>query len=117
MVSAPSKVCQSSGGTVSGVHGWWNGTSLSLTDLAQCTAADNPSGLHLLKYRHPANYSLPDEVGILLLFFQVIVYLLDGDMKDMGLKPGWQWTERCVDVASWGECLTRISEEIKDVER
>ena len=42
---------------------------------------------------------------------------LDGDMKDMGLRPGWQWTERSGDVASWGEHLTRISAEITDVKR
>jgi len=30
---------------------------------------------------------------------------------------GWQWTERCGDVASWGERLTRISVETADVKR
>ena len=42
---------------------------------------------------------------------------MDGDMKDMGLRPRWQWTERSGGVTSWGERLTRISAEIMDIKR
>ena len=40
---------------------------------------------------------------------------LDGDMKDMGLRPGMAMDQEKWSVASWGERLTRISAETTDV--
>ena len=42
---------------------------------------------------------------------------LDGDMKDVRLRPEMAWTERSGGVASWGERLTRISAETTDIKR
>ena len=42
---------------------------------------------------------------------------LDGDMKDMGLRPGMAMNREKWSLASWGERLTRISAEIMDVKR
>ena len=42
---------------------------------------------------------------------------LDGDMKDMGLRPEMAMDKRSGGVASWGECLTRISAETTDVKK
>jgi len=60
--SAVGGVCSASDNTSSGVEGWWRGRSAVLTSLSQCLALDQPSGLHWIRYRPPANFSTPDEV-------------------------------------------------------
>jgi len=55
-------VCSSSHNTTSGLEGWWRGRSAMLTSLSQCHAYDQPAGLHWIRYRSPADFSLPDEV-------------------------------------------------------
>ena len=57
-------VCSVSRNTSSGLEGWWEGRSSVLTSLSQCYTYDEPAGLHLIKYRAPADFSLPDEVHL-----------------------------------------------------
>jgi len=66
MLLAVGGVCRASHNTSSGIEGWWNGRSASLTSLSQCHSSDQPSGLHFIRYRSPANFSLPDEVSSLV---------------------------------------------------
>ena len=51
-------------GTVSGIDGWWGKNSSRLVSLDQCRTKDFPAGLHLIKYRPPADHSYPDEVSL-----------------------------------------------------
>jgi hypothetical protein len=68
---APSGVCSLSRNTTSGMEGWWGGLSARLTSLQQCYVDDLPAGLHWIRYRHPANFSMPDEVNCECLLLSI----------------------------------------------
>jgi len=96
-------VCNTSSNTTSGLEGWWNGRSALLTSLSQCHAYDHPSGLHFIRYRAPANFSLPDEVS-----FQLI---------SDSLQETVHWVTTCLENMEMSGILTvvRISLKVRKV--
>ncbi len=44
------------------IYSWWGRISSRLTAIGQCRVDNFPAGLHLIKYRHPPNWTYPDEV-------------------------------------------------------
>jgi hypothetical protein len=57
-------VCGAGMETPSGVVGWWGSEGTDITAVDECRTRDFRPGLTYLLYEHPANFSQPDEVGI-----------------------------------------------------
>uniref|UniRef100_K1QU64 Multiple epidermal growth factor-like domains 8 n=1 Tax=Magallana gigas TaxID=29159 RepID=K1QU64_MAGGI len=60
--AVPEGSCQRADNTASGIIGWWNSSSPSWTDIAQCSLAEVPGGIQKASFYHPRNNSQPDEV-------------------------------------------------------
>lgn len=57
-------VCGAGMETPSGVVGWWGSEGTDITAVDECRTRDFRPGLTYLLYEHPANFSQPDEVGV-----------------------------------------------------
>ncbi|XP_055954420.1 multiple epidermal growth factor-like domains protein 8 [Patella vulgata] len=62
--AVPQGTCLAAENTSSGIQGWWEGLSASLTTHQQCQLEDYPAGLHWIEYRFPMNKTYPDHLSI-----------------------------------------------------
>lgn len=62
LLTEPEGNCVSATNTITGIIGWWDGTSASLSQIDQCRLEDFPAGLHAIKFRPIRDNRHPDEV-------------------------------------------------------
>ena len=84
-------VCGAGMETPSGVVGWWGSEGTDITAVDECRTRDFRPGLTYLLYEHPANFSQPDEVGIVnstLANFQPQPRLYSQQQRDHATSAG-----------------------------